>query len=73
MASLEIQAPMAGAVKQILVSVGDKVTSGQEVVILESMKMEIPVESTVAGSVAALHVTAGDRIVEGQVLLLLET
>ncbi|MCC6382749.1 MAG: acetyl-CoA carboxylase biotin carboxyl carrier protein subunit [Dehalococcoidia bacterium] len=72
MASIEIPAPMAGVVRQVLVAVGDRVASGQELVVLESMKMEIPVESPAAGAVAVLLVAAGSPITEGQPLLRLE-
>ncbi len=67
----EIESPMAGAVKELLVAVGEAVTEGQEVVLLESMKMEIPVEATGSGSVTEIKVAPGDTIDEGQVLLVL--
>ena len=67
----EIESPMAGSVKELLVAVGDAVSEGQEVVLLESMKMEIPVESTGSGTVAEFKVAEGDTVDEGQVLLVL--
>ncbi|MBE3569416.1 MAG: acetyl-CoA carboxylase biotin carboxyl carrier protein subunit, partial [Bacillales bacterium] len=48
-----IQASMAGSVWKILVTEGEKITSGQDVVILESMKMEIPISSEEEGIVKA--------------------
>lgn len=67
-----IQSTMAGTVIEVTVSIGDTVSSGDEVVILESMKMEIPVASEAAGTVAAVRVQAGDFVNEGDVLIELE-
>jgi acetyl-CoA carboxylase biotin carboxyl carrier protein len=64
-----VKTAMAGNVWKILVSVGDVVTKGQEVVILESMKMEIPIESTVSGMVRAIVKEEGDFVDEGDVLI----
>ncbi|MFE8703642.1 acetyl-CoA carboxylase biotin carboxyl carrier protein subunit [Cytobacillus sp. FJAT-54145] len=68
----EITSSMAGTVLNILVSQGDSVAEGQEVLMLESMKMEIPVESTFSGTVAELKVNIGDFVNEGDVLLVIE-
>ncbi|MBE4908834.1 acetyl-CoA carboxylase biotin carboxyl carrier protein subunit [Bacillus luteolus] len=68
----EITASMAGTVLNVLVNVGDEVNSGQEVLMLESMKMEIPVESLESGKVADVKVAIGDFVNEGDVLLVLE-
>ncbi|PLR80984.1 acetyl-CoA carboxylase biotin carboxyl carrier protein subunit [Bacillus canaveralius] len=68
----EITATMAGTILNALVQIGDEITAGQEVLILESMKMEIPVESQVAGKVAELKVDIGDFVNEGDVLVVLE-
>jgi acetyl-CoA carboxylase biotin carboxyl carrier protein len=56
---------------QVLVAAGDQVSAEQELIILESMKMEVPVEAPHAGTVAALHVAEGEAVAEGQVLLTL--
>jgi acetyl-CoA carboxylase biotin carboxyl carrier protein len=64
-----VQSNMAGTVIDVLVSVGDSVKAGEEVVILESMKMEIPVTSEFAGKVVNIKVQAGDFVNEGDVLL----
>ncbi|KYD14321.1 acetyl-CoA carboxylase biotin carboxyl carrier protein subunit [Caldibacillus debilis] len=69
----KIEASMAGTVFQILVSVGEEVKRGQAVAVLESMKMEIPVESDAEGTVKEIHVRAGDFVNEGDVLLTLES
>ncbi|RSD28121.1 acetyl-CoA carboxylase biotin carboxyl carrier protein subunit [Mesobacillus subterraneus] len=68
----EITANMAGTVLNVMVAAGDSVTEGQEVMMLESMKMEIPVESQGAGNVAEVKVSVGDFVNEGDVLLVLE-
>ncbi|WP_066066492.1 acetyl-CoA carboxylase biotin carboxyl carrier protein subunit [Neobacillus soli] len=68
----EITATMAGTVLNIFVASGDKVNPGQEVVMLESMKMEIPIESESAGTVQEMRVNIGDFVNEGDVLIVLE-
>lgn len=68
----EIKAAMAGTVFKIMVKEGQDVLKGQTVVVLESMKMEIPVDSPGAGNVAALKVTEGDFVNEEDVLIVLE-
>lgn len=69
MAIVDVPAPMAGSVKELFVAVGDTVRERQEILLLESMKMEIPIESPASGSVVEVLVTAPARIDEGQVLL----
>lgn len=68
----EITASMAGTVLNIFVAAGDQVNAGQEVLMLESMKMEIPIESGSAGAVQELKVNIGDFVNEGDVLIVLE-
>jgi acetyl-CoA carboxylase biotin carboxyl carrier protein len=68
-----IRTTMAGNLWKILVSVGDQVTAGQEVAILESMKMEIPVESLQSGTVKTVNKAEGDFVDEGEVLIELES
>ena len=68
----EITASMAGTVLNIFVASGDQVNAGQEVLMLESMKMEIPIESGSAGAVQELKVNIGDFVNEGDVLIVLE-
>ncbi|NHM29688.1 biotin/lipoyl-containing protein [Neobacillus terrae] len=68
----EITASMAGTVLNILKSEGEEVTEGQEVLMLESMKMEIPVESPYAGTVKEMKAAIGDFVNEGDVLMVLE-
>jgi acetyl-CoA carboxylase biotin carboxyl carrier protein len=64
-----VRAHIAGTVWKIEVAVGDAVSEGQTVVILESMKMEMPVESTGAGKVAAIKVSQGQAVEEGAALV----
>lgn len=67
-----VVASLAGVVFKILVSPGDSVVSGQEVVRLESMKMEIPLETEQAGIVREVLVHEGDFVNEGDPLVILE-
>jgi biotin carboxyl carrier protein len=53
----------------IKVNVGDVVKSGQEVAVLEAMKMENSIEATQDGTVTAVHVTKGDSIQEGTAII----
>lgn len=67
----EITATMAGTVLKVFVSGGDPIGTGQEVVMLESMKMEIPIESTSEGIVKEVKVRIGDFVNDGDVLIVL--
>jgi len=69
MAIVDVPAPMAGSVKELLVCVGDVVQERQEILVLESMKMEIPVESPASGAIVEILVGTPEKIDEGQVLL----
>ncbi|MEA2699805.1 MAG: acetyl-CoA carboxylase biotin carboxyl carrier protein [Myxococcales bacterium] len=64
-----VNAHITGTVWKIEVKVGDAVTEGQTVVILESMKMEMPVESPAAGRVTAVLVKEGASVEEGAPLV----
>ena len=65
----EIRAPITGSVWKVLVAEGDRVASGDEVAIIESMKLEIPVESEEEGTVRRLLVADGDKVAEGQTMI----
>jgi len=65
----DVTAHITGTVWKILVQVGDDVKEEQPVVILESMKMEMPVESPASGKVVAITVAEGQAVEEGDVLL----
>ena len=68
----EIEAHITGNVWKIQVAVGDSVSDGDEVIILESMKMEIPVESEDDGVVKEIRCEEGQAVSEGDVLIVLE-
>lgn len=64
----EIRAEMVANVAKVSVEVGDRVVEGDTVVLLESMKMEIPVLTETAGVVTDVAVAAGDVIQEGDLI-----
>ena len=64
----QVRAEMAANVWKVLVAEGDVVTAGTELLVLESMKMEIPVLAERAGTVTRLPVAAGSVVREGDVL-----
>jgi acetyl-CoA carboxylase biotin carboxyl carrier protein len=64
----EIRAEMVANVISVLVAAGESVTAGQPVVIMESMKMEIPVLAERAGVVHELHVVEGEVLQEGDLI-----
>jgi acetyl-CoA carboxylase biotin carboxyl carrier protein len=63
---------MAGVVLEFLVKPGEEIDVDQDVVMLESMKMQIPVQSTVSGTVKVFKVNEGDFVDDGDVLLEVE-
>lgn len=67
--TIEVTAQITATVWKIPVSVGDIVTEGQAVVVLESMKMEMPVEAPDAGTVTEVCVEEGQAVDEGDVLV----
>lgn len=68
----EVAAHITGTVWKIVVKAGDQVEAEQPLVILESMKMEMPVEAPAAGKVAQILVTEGQAVEEGDVLVVLD-
>lgn len=69
MASTNVSAHITGTVWKIEVKEGDTVSEGQVTVILESMKMEMPVEAPVSGKVEKISCAEGQAVNEGDVLL----
>ena len=65
----QLKAGTTGSVWQIHVQAGDKVSSGQVLVVLESMKMEVPQEAPCDGVVSAIQAEVGAVVDEGQALL----
>ncbi len=63
---------MAGVILEFLVKPGDTVEADQDVVMLESMKMQIPVQSSVAGTVKGFKVSEGDFVNEGDIIMEIE-
>jgi len=68
----EITAPMGGKVIDIKVNPGDSVNEGDEVVIIEAMKMELPVVATASGTVKEIKCKKGDAVEADAVLIVLE-
>jgi len=67
-----VEAQITGNVWKIEKSVGDQVAPEEVILILESMKMEIPVESPCAGRLAEIRVREGENVEEGAVLAVIE-
>jgi acetyl-CoA carboxylase biotin carboxyl carrier protein len=64
----EVRAEMVANVWKVVAAEGDQVEDGDTLVILESMKMEIPVLAEEAGTLAKLHVAEGDVVQEGDLI-----
>ena len=70
---IKVEAGAAGKVFKVEASVGQKVSRGDTVIILEAMKMEIPVVAPEDGTVASIDVAVGDAVEAGAVICLLYT
>jgi len=68
---MDIAAHITGTIWKINVAVGDSVAEGDEVIVLESMKMEMPLEAEVSGTVDRVTCAEGDSVGEGDTLLVL--
>ena len=68
----EIKAHITGVVFQITTKPGDRVAAGDAVIVLESMKMEIPVEAPCAGTLTEIRVAEGDAVEEGAILAVID-
>jgi acetyl-CoA carboxylase biotin carboxyl carrier protein len=68
----DVEAHITGTVWKIEVAVGDQIDEGDTVVILESMKMEMPVEAEDPGTVSEIRCEEGQSVSEGDVLVVLE-
>jgi len=73
MTELKVRSEVAGSVWKVLVSVGSRVELDTPLLILESMKMEIPVEAPAVGEVLSIEVQPEEVVEEDQVLLVLGT
>lgn len=72
MASHTIQLETGGTVWKVLVSAGDRVTEGQELFVLEVMKMEVPYTAPVSGTVKEMSLAEGDVVEEDQIAAVIE-
>jgi biotin carboxyl carrier protein len=70
--SEEVLAEMVANVWKVLVAAGDSVSEGDTICILESMKMEIPVEATASGTIAELGISEGGVVQEGDVIAVID-
>jgi len=68
MANMKVEAIVSGKVWKIEKQQGEAVEAGEAIMILESMKMEIPIEAPAAGRVESISVAEGDSVTEGQVI-----
>ncbi len=68
MATIELKADITGSVWKVLKSVGEPVAEDEAILILESMKMEIPIASPEAGTVTAILVSEGEIVRDGMVV-----
>jgi biotin carboxyl carrier protein len=68
----ELQAPLAGTILSVLVALGAKIDRGDELLVIEAMKMENMVYAPCAGAISAIMVKAGDRVGAGDLLLVIE-
>ena len=64
-----VTSPLPGVIIAVKVNVGDSVKAGQEVAVLEAMKMENSIEAVQDGTVTAIHVAKGDSILEGAAIV----
>ena len=73
MARLELETPVTGVVWKVMAGPGAKVAAGDPVVIMESMKMEIPVEAPADGTITEMRVAEGDPARQDDPVAVLET
>ena len=68
----QVTSMMAGIIVEMLVKKGDSISDGMEIGILESMKMQLPIQSNASGKVVEVKANNGDFVNEGDPLLVLE-
>ena len=69
MGEIRVTSPLLGTVIAVHATVGSAVAAGKDLIVIESMKMEIPVISEVAGKIVRLAVTQGDVVQEGDLII----
>lgn len=67
--AISVKAPMPGTILSFTVSIGDSVSEGQVVAILEAMKMENELTAPASGKVKSIHVEKGSSVIENQIIL----
>jgi len=72
MENVDTLSSVTGAVWKIEKKIGDSVDEGEQIMILESMKMEIPVEAPARGKIISINVNEGDGVEENQVVAVIE-
>ncbi|HJU23055.1 MAG TPA: biotin/lipoyl-binding carrier protein [Casimicrobiaceae bacterium] len=72
MATCEAKADVTGSVWKIVTAIGQKVDAGDTIMIVESMKMEIPVIAEEGGTIREFRIAEGDSVAEGQTVAILE-
>jgi acetyl-CoA carboxylase biotin carboxyl carrier protein len=68
----ELLAPIAGRVIAVRINTGDRIAEDQEVMVVEALKMQMPVYADASGTVKEIKVQVGDQVEQGAVLALLE-
>ena len=69
---MEVKSQIKAIVWKVLKETGDTVKIDDEIIILESMKMEIPISSEFNGKIKSIEVSEGDEVDEGQIVAILE-
>ena len=69
---MNIKSQIQAIVWKISVEIGDKINEGQEVILLESMKMEIPIISDITGKVESILLEEGDTVNEDQIVIIIK-
>ena len=73
MARIEVESEVTGRIWKIITESGNEVSEGDTILILESMKMEIPVESPCDGTLVEILLSEGDPVIEEQAVAIIET
>jgi biotin carboxyl carrier protein len=73
MAQKTLRSPTAGVISVVHKAAGDAIDADEEILVIECMKMEIPLPAVTAGTIAQLNVKVGDSVVEDQPLVVIET
>ena len=71
--TMDIKSPAVGKVLRVHVEIGAEVARGAEIMVIESMKVEIPIKATTAGRIKELRVRPGDQIQRNTLLAVIES